>query len=101
MPDQPHHFCIHAPEKLPCAIEPHTDNARLLYHVINKRLAHTTYVGMPDYSTADIAIFGWLDEIARRPAVQRGVDVLAGARRPLTDEKARENLFGRTRYERR
>ncbi len=101
MPDQPHHFCIHVPEKLPCAIEPYTDNARLLYRVINKRLAHTTYVGVPDYSSADIAIFGWLDEFARRPAVQRGVGVLAGARRPLTDEKAREALFGQRQIDQR
>jgi GST-like protein len=37
---------------------------------------------------------GWFDEIAKRPAVQRGLEVLAGARRPLTDDKAREALFG-------
>ena len=37
---------------------------------------------------------GWFDEIARRPAVQRGLEVLAGARPPLTADKAREVLFG-------
>lgn len=111
---QAHHFRIYAPEKLPYAIERYTNEARRLYGVLNKRLAHTTYVGGHDYSIADIAVFpwlrswknqgvemadyphlkGWFDEVARRPAVQRGVEVLAGARRPLTDDKAREVLFG-------
>lgn len=111
---QAHHFRIYAPEKLPYAIERYTNEARRLYGVLNKRLAHTTYVGGHDYSIADIAVFpwlrswknqgvemadyphlkGWFDEVARRPAVQRGVEVLAGARRPLTDDKAREALFG-------
>jgi GSH-dependent disulfide-bond oxidoreductase len=112
---QAHHFRIYAPEKLPYAIDRYTNEARRLYSVINKRLAHTTYLGGADYSIADIAVFpwlrswknqgvamndyphlkGWFDEIAKRPAVQRGVEVLAGARKPLTDDKAREVLFGK------
>ncbi|MFG6428533.1 glutathione binding-like protein [Roseateles sp. LYH14W] len=111
---QAHHFRIYAPEKLPYAIERYTNEAKRLYGVINKRLAHTTYLGGDAYSIADIAVFpwlrswknqgvemrdyphlkGWFDEIAKRPAVQRGVEVLAGARRPLTDDKARDVLFG-------
>lgn len=111
---QAHHFRIYAPEPLPYAIERYTQEAQRLYGVLNKRLAHATYLGGPDYSIADIAVFpwlrswknqgvtladyphlkGWFDEIARRPAVQRGVEVLADARRPLTDERAREVLFG-------
>ncbi len=111
---QAHHFRIYAPEKLPYAIDRYTNEAKRLYSVINKRLAHTTYLGGPEYSIADIAVFpwlrswknqgvqmsdyphlkGWFDEIAKRPAVQRGLEVLAGARRPLTDDKAREVLFG-------
>lgn len=111
---QAHHFRIYAPEKLPYAIERYTQEAQRLYGVLNKRLAHATYVGGAEYSIADIAVFpwlrswknqgvemadyphlkGWFDEVAKRPAVQRGVEVLAGARRPLTDDKAREALFG-------
>lgn len=111
---QAHHFRIYAPEKLPYAIDRYTNEARRLYGVINKRLAHSTYIGGRDYSIADIAIFpwlrswknqgvemadyphlkGWFDEIAARPAVQRGLAVLAGTRKPLTDDKAREVLFG-------
>ena len=43
----------------------------------------------------------WFDEIAARPAVQRGVEVLADLRRPITGDKEREILFGKTQYERR
>ncbi|RZL39845.1 MAG: glutathione S-transferase family protein [Rubrivivax sp.] len=118
---QAHHFRIYAPEKLPYAIERYTNEARRLYGVINKRLSHATYIGGGDYSVADIAVFpwlrswknqgvemsdyphlkGWFDEIARRPAVQRGLDVLAGARRPLTDDKARDALFGQRQLQQR
>jgi len=118
---QVHHFRMYAPEKIAYAIDRYTKEANRLYGVINRRLAHTTYVGGNDYSIADIAIFpwlrswknqgvelsdyphlkGWFDEIAKRPAVQRGVEVLAGQRRALTDDKAREMLFGKKQYERR
>jgi GST-like protein len=43
---------------------------------------------------------GWFDEIGARPAVQRGVAVLADRRRPLVDDRAREVLFGETQYRR-
>jgi GSH-dependent disulfide-bond oxidoreductase len=33
--------------------------------------------------------------------VQRGVAVLADARKPLTDDKARDVLFGNTQYQKR
>ena len=44
---------------------------------------------------------GWFDEIAARPAVVRAVEVLADRRRPVTDDKAREVLFGKTQYQKR
>jgi GST-like protein len=118
---QAHHFRIYAPEKIDYAIDRYTNEARRLYGVINKRLAQSTYLGGPEYSIADVAVFpwlrswknqgvdmadyphlkGWFDEIAKRPAVQRGLEVLAGARRPLTDDRAREVLFGRRQFEQR
>ncbi len=117
---QAHHFRIYAPEKLPYAIERYTNEAHRLYNVINKRLGLSPYIGGKAYSIADIAVFpwlrswknqgvemnefphlkGWFDEIASRPAVQRGVEVLAAARKPLLDDKARENLFGAAQYKR-
>lgn len=118
---QAHHFRIYAPEKIPYAIDRYTNEAKRLYGVINKRLAASKYIGGPEYSIADMAIFpwlrswknqgvelqdyphlrGWFDEIAARPAVQRGVEVLAQQRRPLVDDKAREVLFGKDQYKRR
>ncbi|MDT8997977.1 glutathione binding-like protein [Paucibacter sp. APW11] len=117
---QAHHFRIYAPEKIPYAIERYSNEARRLYGVINKRLGQSTYIAGKQYSIADIAIFpwlrswknqgvelkdyphlkGWFDEIASRPAVQRGLDVLSAERKPLMDEKAREVLFGATQYKR-
>ena len=43
----------------------------------------------------------WFDQIAERPAVQRGVQVLADLRKPITDDKSREVLFGSTQYQKR
>ena len=117
---QAHHFRMYAPEKIPYAIDRYTNEARRLYGVIDRRLAQTEWLGGAEYSIADIATFPWLrswqnqgivleeyphlkrwfDTIAQRPAVQRGVQVLAGLRKPITDDKAREVLFGATQYQR-
>jgi GSH-dependent disulfide-bond oxidoreductase len=116
---QAHHFRIYAPERIPYAVERYTNEARRLYGVMDKRLARSKYLGGSTYSIADIAVFpwlrswknqgidwadypqlkGWFDEIAARPAVKRGVEVLASARKALTDDKAREMLFGATQYQ--
>jgi GST-like protein len=117
---QAHHFRLYAPEKIPYAIERYTNEAQRLYAVMNRQLACTTYIAGAEYSIADIAIFpwlrswknqgidwndyphlrGWFDEIGARPAVQRGVAVLAQQRKPLTDDRAREVLFGAEQYRR-
>ena len=88
---------------------------------MNRRLAKSKYIAGPAYSIADIAIYpwlrswknqgidwadhphlkGWFDEIGARPAVRRGVEVLANLRKPITDDKARETLFGATQYRQR
>lgn len=118
---QAHHFRMYAPEKLPYAVDRYTNEARRLYGVIDRRLAQSRWLGGDEYSIADIATFPWLrswqnqgiviedyphlkrwfDTIADRPAVQRGVKVLADLRKPITDDKAREVLFGATQYQRR
>jgi GST-like protein len=117
---QAHHFRMYAPEKIAYAIDRYTNEARRLYGVIDKRLSQSEWLGGGEYSIADIATFPWLrswqnqgivleefphlkrwfDTIAARPAVQRGVKVLADLRKPITDDKARENLFGSTQYKR-
>ena len=118
---QAHHFRLYAPEKIPYAIDRYTNEAKRLYGVMNKQLARSKYIAGKEYSIADIAIFpwlrswknqgidwndyphlrGWFDEIAARPAVMRGVEVLAAQRKPLVDDKARETLFGQTQYQKR
>ncbi|UZG45958.1 glutathione binding-like protein [Caldimonas thermodepolymerans] len=117
---QAHHFRVYAPEKIDYAINRYTNEAKRLYAVMDKRLAHSRYIGGNEYSIADIAIFpwlrswknqgidwddyphlkGWFDEIASRPAVKRGVEVLADRRKPLNNDKAREILFGSEQYKR-
>jgi len=118
---QAHHFRIYAPEKIEYAVNRYTNEAKRLYGVMDKRLQSSPWIGGKSYSIADMAIFPWLrswqnqgidwadyphlkiwfDTIAARPAVQKAVQVLADARKPLIDEKARQNLFGATQYEKR
>lgn len=117
---QAHHFRLYAPEKIRYAVDRYTNEAKRLYGVMNKQLAKRKYIAGTEYTIADIAIFpwlrswekqgidwvdyphlkGWFDEIAARPAVQRGVEVLAALRRPLVDDRARETLFGSIQYQR-
>ncbi len=115
---QTHHFRLYAPQKIDYAIDRYTNEAKRLYGVMNRRLAASRYLGGADYGIADIAVFpwlrswknqgidwndhphlrGWFDEIAKRPAVERGVAVLADRRKPITGDKEREVLFGKTQY---
>jgi GST-like protein len=117
---QAHHFRIYAPEKIDYAINRYTNEARRLYGVMDKRLGEAPFFA-GDYGIADMAIFPWtrshanqgvdladfpnvrrwFDEIAARPAVQRAVRILADRRKPLVDDKARQNLFGAAQYQRR
>ena len=118
---QNHHIRQYAPEKLPYAIERYTNEARRLYGVIDRRLAASPWLGGTEYSIADIATWPWLRNwknqgmelsahphlerwfhaIEGRPAAQRGVQVLAEMRKPLTDDKTRDVLFGKTQYQKR
>ena len=116
---QYNHFANYAAEKLPYAIERYTNEVARLHRVLDKRLSESAYLAGPDYSIADIATFPWIrnadrrnvdlgqypnvlrwhDAIAARPAVQRGVAVLAENQRrgPITDAE-REVMFGKTQF---
>ncbi len=118
---QTHHFRIYAPEKIDYAINRYSNEAKRLYAVMDKQLTKSRFIACNQYSIADIAIYPWLrswqnqgidwvdyphlkkwfDLIGERPAVQRGVKVLADLRKPLTDDATRDILFGKTQYAKR
>ena len=98
------------------------NEANRLYGVLDRRVGESPFVAGEDYTIADIAIWPWtrfperqgvertdypnfvrwFDEIAERPAVERGVQVLADRRRDLkTDKAAWEIMFGAAQYQRR
>jgi GSH-dependent disulfide-bond oxidoreductase len=118
---QAHHFRIYAPTKIDYAYDRYTNEAKRLYGVLEKQLAKKKFLCGDEYTIADMACFPWTrstqnqgidwadfpnvkrwhDAIAARPAVQKGVSVLADLRKPLVDEKAKEALFGKTQYAKR
>ena len=120
MMGQAGHFKNAAPEKLPYAIERYTNESRRLFGVMDRRLGETEYLG-GDYSIADIACYPWvriaqrepeqleplphlrrwLEALGNRPAVKRGLAVMADLpQKPLTDEE-RSILYGKQQFERR
>lgn len=118
---QAHHFRVYAPEKIRYAIERYSNEAGRIYGVLDKRLQTQDWIATDEYTIADIAIFPWLrswqnqgidwadfprlkqwfERVGARPAVQRGVEVLAGLRKPFRSDAEREVLFGARQYERR
>ena len=93
------HFYAYAPTKIEYAIDRFAMEVKRQLDVLNRRLAESTYVGGDDYTIADMAIWPWYgalvkglvydageflqvheythvirwaDDIAKRPAVQRG-----------------------------
>jgi|SaaInlStandDraft_5_1057022.scaffolds.fasta_scaffold26999_2 GSH-dependent disulfide-bond oxidoreductase len=98
MQGQANHFNNYAPESIPYGKKRYTDETRRLYEVIEKRLEGRDYLvgaGRGEYSIADMAnwswmiihrwsqidmsnlpnVKAWLERIAERPAVQKGVMV--------------------------
>jgi GST-like protein len=116
---QYNHFANYAAEKIPYAIERYTNEVKRLHRVLDKRLGEAEFLAGAEYSVADICTFPWIrnpdrrgidlaeypnvkrwhDAIAARPAVQRGVQVLAEHQRrgPMTEEE-KEILFGKTQF---
>ena len=94
MQGQAHVFVRYAPEKIPFAIERYQNETRRLYEVYNERLKTRDYL-CDEVSIADFATFpwiythnwakvdisdltylqAWLDRMAARPGVQRGLEV--------------------------
>jgi GSH-dependent disulfide-bond oxidoreductase len=121
------HFGAYAEEKIPYAIERYANEVKRLTRVMNHRLEEVHWLAGDEYSMADIITFPWIrtaaqrgarfaergsidlndypgvkrwhDEMAARPAVQRGLAVLADQQRDrqITDTE-RENMFGKTQF---
>jgi GST-like protein len=113
------HFHHYAPEKVPYAMERYANEVKRLHRVLDKRLGEAEYLAGGEYSIADIATWPWLRNpdrrgidfddypnvkrwfhaIDSRPAVQRGVAVLADHQGSgtMTDAQ-REVLFGKTQF---
>jgi GSH-dependent disulfide-bond oxidoreductase len=113
------HFHAYAPEQIPYAKHRYAKEVTRLHRVLEKRLSEAEYLAGADYSIADIATFPWIrnparraidladfpsvkrwhDAIAMRPAVMRGVEVLAANQRVgAMSDKEREVLFGNTQF---
>ena len=113
------HFQVHAPEKIPYALKRYTNEAGRLYNVLDTQLKRREYLANDKYSIADIAVWPWIIpyfqgvkladykhlqrwylEIEKRPAVQRGLRVLADRQAPgeeiKMDKTAKERLYGKT-----
>jgi GST-like protein len=114
------HFLGYAPRKIQYAIDRYRNETLRLYSVMNQRLAREEYLA-GEYSIADIATWPWvrvrwlhkidLDEfphvkrwyeaIDARPAVQRGVALLADRMKiGNPDKQARAALFGQQQLQR-
>jgi GST-like protein len=118
---QAHHFRRYAPEQIQYAIDRYTNEAKRIYGVINKRVGDVPYLA-GEYSIADIATYPWLKlhklqgqnledfpnlkrwygAIEARPAVQKGMAVMAdGPALQPSDKETFSVLFGAKQYERR
>lgn len=118
---QAHHFRGYTPEPIEYGIKRYTNEAGRLYGVLDRRLGEVEYLA-GDYSIADIATFPWtrsyekqgqdlkdfpnvkrwFEAIDARPAVQRGLQVLADRQSSAPmDEKTRSVMFGDAQFTRR
>jgi GSH-dependent disulfide-bond oxidoreductase len=110
------HFNVHAPEKVPYAIDRYTRETRRLYGVLDQRLADREFIA-GTFSIADIACYPWIvpheahgqnlndfpnlkrwfDTIATRPATLRtydGVENVYAPKQQAISEEERRVLFG-------
>ena len=92
---QAHHFIRAKKDEVPYGTERYVNEAKRLYGVMDKHLAHHAYLAAGEYTIADIATYPWaarhewhrvdlasfpnvkrwFDAISRRPAVPRGMAV--------------------------
>lgn len=117
---QANHFNRYAPEPVPYGVTRYNAEMARLMGVMDRRLATREWFA-GDYSIADMALFGWTADSAAeeqvrasyphldrwfrtmraRPAVRRGLAVMADARKGAEefDEDARSVMFGAKQFE--
>jgi GST-like protein len=119
---QSNHFSHYAVEKISYAIDRYVNESKRLYEVMDKRLTNVEYLAGDKYTIADIATHPWAQGFGRRgvdeneypnvkrwvklvherPAVKRGIEVLADERSSDSFTAAeREVLFGTTQFKKR
>jgi GST-like protein len=119
---QSNHFSHYAVKKISYAIDRYINESKRLYEVMDKRLANVEYLAGNKYTIADIATHPWAQGFERRgvdeneypnvkrwvnlihdrPAVKRGIEVLADERSSDNFTAAeREVLFGATQFKKR
>ena len=117
------YFQGYCPEDVPLARERYHNVTKQIYSVLDKRLGESAYLAGDFYSIADVATYPWTmpeqqimhkinadeypnvkrwgNEIAERPAVQRGVALL-GDDMKVGDptEETYKNMFGSGQFDR-
>lgn len=114
MQGQANVFFRYFPEKLQGPIDRYQHETRRLYEVLDRRLGEAEYLA-GDYSIADIATFPWvrihdwagvsvegldnllrwMDQLAARPAVQRGLQVPGRSKDEDNPVKTAQNMLTR------
>ena len=112
MQGQANVFYRYAPEKIPYAIDRYNRECRRLFEILDRRLGETEYIA-GEYSIADMATWPWvsgyewgglsidgldnlqrwLENVGRRPAVKRGMDVPEPFKLEDRTEKEKEELI--------
>ena len=121
---QAHHFRSYSREKLQYPIERYTKESNRLMRILDRQLGEAAYAAGDEYTIADIAIFPWMrnperrgidfneypnvkrwfDELGARPAVKRGLQVLAeaqAANQAPHNDKSWEIMFGKVQFQQR
>jgi GST-like protein len=128
MSGQFNHFFMFAPAGNEYSRSRYATELKRLYGVIDRRLASSAFIGGPEYSVADIAVFPWIrnqarrfgteiewlqtsspehphlgrwfDSVAQRPGTQRALRVFDAIGSTLKDATTDDldRIFGRGKY---
>jgi GST-like protein len=128
MSGQFNHFFMFAPAGNEYSRSRYATELKRLYGVIDRRLARSAFIGGPEYSVADVAVFPWIrnqarrfgaeiewlqtsspehphlgrwfDSVAQRPGTQRALRVFDAIGSTLKDATADDldRIFGRGKY---